>query len=132
MTGKIQGHKDLGFSWQSLEIQCQLQTKQQIGLILYQSADGSETAKPVFDPAQGQLRLEGSLILNPPLPLPLKAHQPLELHIFIDVTTLEVFCQGQALSTHIYPQQPSLGLCLHGQAVIERLEVWELAISHRL
>ncbi len=151
MAGQIEGLKELKFHAEALELQLKAQTSQtleptpgsstlepesgssRLELILHQSADGSEVAKLVWDPGQSQLRLEGSLLDLPgslrsdPYPqMPLKSTDGISLHIFTDATTIEVFCQGQALSTRIYPKQPNLGLSLNANAPVEQLEVWEL------
>lgn len=126
MAGTIEGRKPLGFIVSALELQLEAHTSQTLEIILHQSADGSELAKLVYDPKQGMLWLEGSLTTEPRPQMPLKPSEDLELCIFTDCTTIEVFSQGQALSTRIYPNEPNLGVSLDGWAKVERLEVWEL------
>lgn len=126
MAERVEGEKVLGFTQEALELQLEAKTQGDLVLTLRRSADGSETAMLVYSPEQGRLRLEGSLILSPPLEMPLDAPQGLSLHVFLDITTVEVFAQGQVLSSRIYPAQPNAGMSIRGTAEVGRLEVWEL------
>ncbi len=55
----------------------------------------------------------------------------LELRIFLDASVIEVFVQGQAMATRIYPTQSNAleiyAFCEGGQGQLESLEIWELS-----
>ena len=54
----------------------------------------------------------------------------LELRIFLDASTLEIFADGRSISTRIYPSRSDslgvLALAEGGQAVLESFEAWQM------
>lgn len=114
-------------------------TASRVGLVLARSADNSERTRIFWEVPLGIVQIDRSASsVNPNTPkgsvattLMQPEGQPLDLHIFLDGSVLEVFINNQkALSTRIYPEKPeSIGLDLFvqgGTATIQRLDIWEM------
>ncbi|MDX2003985.1 MAG: glycoside hydrolase family 32 protein [Meiothermus sp.] len=135
VSGSLERQGSFGVGGPAFEVLLEADPAQRLELTLHRSADGAEQARLVYDPAEPGLWLEGSLVtdttpsLVTPSPprMPLSPCETLRLHIFADATTLEVFCQGRALSTRTYPRQPGVGM--GGLGEVRWLELWEL--GHR-
>lgn len=111
----------------------------QLGLRLFRSAGGEEETLLYYDAERGRMVIDKQRCsLNPTVekgvqggPFRLEPGEPLELHLFIDHSVLEVFINGRAtLTTRVYPTMeviPFAGVFseVAGQTV-ERLDVWRL------
>ena len=112
-----------------------------VGVRLRCSADGQEQTLVVCDRSRQCLEVDVSrsstsadLIHSQAEtgPLPLAADEPLELHIFLDRSVVEVFANHrQCLTKRIYPARPdSLGIGLLARrqsAVLRSMDVWQLS-----
>lgn len=112
------------------------------GIVLAKSADNSEFTRIYWDLTAGILVIDRSKssinsaapkgFLTTPIP---KNGQPLDLHIFLDGSVLEVFInEEKALSTRIYPEKTgSTGLDLFaegGTATFQNLDIWKMKNMH--
>lgn len=108
----------------SLEVRVHSQTSCKVTF-----RSGSQVTRLHYDALNYQLVLDRSASGPhplPPLTLKLDPAPQLDLHLFLDVSTLEVFAQGRVISARIYPDQPDqLELRVAGA---ERVEVWELSL----
>jgi beta-fructofuranosidase len=114
-------------------------TATRVGIVVAKSPDNSERTRIFWDVPFGIIQIERnnsssnfsapkgvvSTLFSQP------AGQPLDLHIFLDGSVLEVFINNEkALSTRIYPENPeSVGLDLFtqgGTATIQSLDVWNM------
>lgn len=117
-------------------------TATKIGVVLAKSADNSEYTRIYWNLTTGLLvidRTKSSInaaapnsFLTTPIP---QNGQPLDLHIFLDGSVLEVFInEEKALSTRIFPEKPgSTGLDLFaegGTATFPNLDIWEMKNMH--
>jgi beta-fructofuranosidase len=112
----------------------------EFGLVLRCSPDGQEQTRVVYQAAQRQIIVERDDSSSSPdvergecaVPVELAAGESLELHIFLDRSVLEIFCNSgrTCLTTRIYPQQPdSLGISVFarsGAAVLKAIDIWAL------
>ena len=112
----------------------------EFGLVLCCSPDGQEQTRVVYQAAQCQIVVERDDSSSSPdvdrgertAPVELAVGESLELHIFLDNSVLEVFCNGgrTCLATRIYPQQPdSLGIGVFarsGAALLKSIDIWAL------
>lgn len=109
------------------------------GIVVAKSADGTERTRIYWDVVAGILvvdRTHSSIHSNAPKSfltanLSQAPGQPLDLHIFLDGSVLEVFINHEtALSTRIYPEKPgSIGLDLFaegGTATFQHLDIWDM------
>lgn len=120
------------------------------GLALARSPGGEEETRIVYDRVAQALtvdrrrsslspaahdRLPESHRAVSHAPLPLDADEPLQLHIFLDRSVLEIFATAQSgktvsYSTRIYPTRPdSTGLQLfaeNGIVLVDTVEVWQM------
>lgn len=110
-----------------------------VGLALRRSPDGAEETRITYDGRLGQLTLERSSSSldrttdHAPhtAPLALAADEPLQLHIFLDRSVIEVFANDQlSITSRIYPSRPdSLGVAAfaeHGPAELLALDAWSM------
>lgn len=106
----------------SQEVMVQAQTSCKVTL-----RSGSQVTRLHYDALNYRLILDRSASGPHPLPplmLQLNPAELLQIHLFIDVSTLEIFVQGQAISARIYPDQPDqLELRVTGA---RQVEVWTL------
>ncbi len=123
-----------------LEVQTTIDpgTATKTGIILAKSADNSEYTRIYWDLSAGILVIDrtkssiNSAAPNGFLTTPiLQNGQPLNLHIFLDGSVLEVFINDEkALSTRIFPEKPaSTGIDLfseNGAATFQHLDIWKM------
>lgn len=116
-----------------------------IGLRLFRSAGGEEETLLYYDPERGRMVVDKERSsLNPGVekgtqggPFRLDPGEPLELHVFIDHSVLEVFINGRAtLTTRVYPTlevMPLAGVFSEAAGrTVQSIDVWRLdKISHR-
>ncbi|MEW5957951.1 MAG: glycoside hydrolase family 32 protein [Chloroflexota bacterium] len=125
----------------SLEIQIELTPGEakRCGLKIYCSPDGLEETLIFYDRETGCLTLDRSrssldeTVDRSPRqgPLTLAADEPLQLHIFLDHSVIEIFANGRAcLTGRVYPSRAdSLGLDLFtwgGPAPVVSLDIWKM------
>jgi len=109
------------------------------GLRLRRTADAQEETLLYYDWANATLTLDRSRSsINPDVKrivetgaFRLRSDEPLELHVFLDRSVLEVFVNSRGtLSSRIYPTRPdSDGIdlfCEGGASVLERLDIWSM------
>lgn len=112
----------------------------QRGLRLFRSPGGEEETLLYYDAERGKMVVDKSRCsLNPTVekgvqggPFRLEPGEPLELHLFIDHSVLEVFINGRAtLTTRVYPTlevMPFAGIFSEVAGVtVTKLEVWQLS-----
>ncbi|AEI40529.1 glycoside hydrolase family 32 protein [Paenibacillus mucilaginosus] len=122
---------DAGASGQAVEF----------GLRVRCSEDGEEFTEISYSPDSGKLtvdrsrsgRGEGGVCEAQLLPM---EDGRVELHVFLDRSSLEVFANEgrKTMTNRIYPDNSSLGIHLFarkGEAVLERLDLWELRLRER-
>ncbi|WP_159881520.1 glycoside hydrolase family 32 protein [Paenibacillus puerhi] len=109
---------------------------QRFGLKVRCSEDGTQGTRITYDMQAKKLSVDRSLaglgaggICTAPLEL--TAGQKLDLHIYIDTTSIEVFANGGRIvfSNRIYPDVTSNGvelLGLDGHVKVESLDIWTL------
>ncbi len=128
-----------------LEIRAKINpgTASRVGLVIAKAPDNSERTRIFWDVPLGILQIERSnSSINPSTPKgtvstlfqPVEG-QPLDLHIFLDGSVLEVFInEEKALSTRIYPENAeSVELDLFtqgGTANIQSLDIWAMKNMH--
>ncbi len=134
----LEGRKALDVFGTALEIRAvfNLMNALRVGLIVRASPDGLEETRIVYDVLSRQLSINRSdSSLNPETAHDQKSIKldftgSLELRLFLDASTLEVFAHGRSISTRIYPcRSDSLGvlaLAEGGQAVLESFEAWQM------
>jgi beta-fructofuranosidase len=134
---ELAGTRRLEITGDALEIRAvfRLNFASRVGLNVRVSPDWLEQTAIVFDSASHRLSLDRSRSsLNPEVDteergLDLDVPDRLELRVFLDASTLEVFAHGRAISTRIYPTRAdSLGLEVfaEGAACLELLEAWPM------
>ncbi|MGD8240202.1 MAG: glycoside hydrolase family 32 protein [Armatimonadota bacterium] len=106
------------------------------GLAVRCSADGEQLTRVLYEARTASLTLDGRLSGAAPegtssAPLPLLPGGVLDLHVFVDRSSVEVFANGgrRVLSSRIFPHPDSVGvrLCCEGaQARLRTLDAWEL------
>jgi beta-fructofuranosidase len=108
-----------------------------VGIILRASPDGQDETRIIYQPEHSQLVIERSNP-NPEVdtgnhvtPLVLAPGEPLNLHIFLDHSVIEVFANRRiCIATRIYPaERNSQRLSLstrNGMVKVESLDVWKL------
>ena len=108
------------------------------GIAVRCSPDGQEQTRIIVRPAQNELCIE-HVGADPALALPaehaplaLAPGQPLQLHLFVDGSVLEIFTEnGVAMATRLYPQRSdSLGVTLFTAAApvtVAELSAWRMA-----
>lgn len=111
---------------------------QSVGLRLRRSPDGQEETVVSYDRWLGLLTIDRhrssldptTLRVPRVLPLKLAPGEPLDLHLFLDRSVLEVFANGGlSLTARLYPTRPDatgLELFSNGPARVEELDVWEM------
>ena len=133
-------------SGRHLEIRAKIDpgTASRVGLVLAKSDDGTERTRIFWEVPFNILQIERSnSSTNSSTPegtvstnFEATAGQPLDLHVFLDGSVLEVFInETKALSsTRIYPENPSsIGLDLFtqgGTATFQTIDVWEMKDMH--
>ena len=134
----LDGRKLLDVFGDALEIRAVIKVANasRVGLIVRASPDGSEETRIICDVPNRHLSVDCSdSSLNQDTAreeksLKLDFTDVLELRVFLDVSTLEVFAHGRSISTRIYPSRSdSLGVLVFaegGQAVLESFEVWHM------
>lgn len=134
----LEGRQTLEVTGEALEIRAviRLGSASRTGLIVRSSPDGSEETCIVFDTQTSRLNVDRSRsslstdMTKDELSIELEVNDLLELRVFMDSSTLEVFAHGRAISTRIYPTHPdSLGVAVFAeghQAVLESLEIWKM------
>jgi sucrose-6-phosphate hydrolase SacC (GH32 family) len=118
-------------------------TAKKAGLSIATSPDGFEKTNIYWDIMAGIVvidRIHSSINSNAPSSfltanLPQTSGQPLNFHIFLDGSVLEVFINDErALSTRIYPEKPeSTGLELYvtgGTATFTNVDIWNMKNMH--
>ena len=134
---ELAGTRRLEITGDALEIRVvfRLGAASRVGLNVRVSPNGLEQTAIVFDSASRRLNLDRSRSsLNPEVSteergLDLDVSDRLELCVFLDASTLEVFAHGRAVSTRIYPTRAdSLGLEVFAKDVagLESLDVWTM------
>ncbi|MBE3577983.1 MAG: GH32 C-terminal domain-containing protein [Limnochordales bacterium] len=128
-----------GLAGDSLELVAEFdpESREQFGFKLRRSPDGQEETLLYYDSSTRRMCVDKDRAsLNPCVergvqggPFALRPGEPLQLHIFIDRSVIEVFINGRAtLTTRVYPTRPdSLGIdlfCRAGQALLRSLDVW--------
>lgn len=109
------------------------------GIVVRRSPDGSEQTQITYDAALRQLVVDRTHASMDPTtdhnlhvaPLTLGVDEPLQLHIFLDRSVLEVFVNERvSISSRIYPTRAdSVGLALladRGDAQLRHLDAWQL------
>jgi hypothetical protein len=124
-----------------LEIRAKINpgTASRVGLVIAKSADNSERTRIFWDVPLDILQIERSnSSINPNTPKGTVSTlfqpadgQPLDLHVFLDGSVLEVFInEEKALSTRIYPEKAeSINLDLFtqgGTANFQSLDIWAM------
>jgi sucrose-6-phosphate hydrolase SacC (GH32 family) len=117
-------------------------TATKVGIILAKSDDNSEYTRVYWDVLAHILvidRIHSSISTSAPstfLTTPIEQNgQPLDLHMFLDGSVLEVFINDEkALSTRIYPEKiSSIGLDLYaigGTATFQNVDTWQMKNMH--
>ncbi|MEM6430566.1 MAG: glycoside hydrolase family 32 protein [Deinococcota bacterium] len=106
----------------------------EVGLVLALDADQHDGLYLVYNREQARLRLETRHpqqekgMWSAPYECPLELDDRLELQVFLDGSTVEVFAYGHSLTGRVYPdnQHQSVALYADGEAHLERLEAWSL------
>jgi beta-fructofuranosidase len=110
----------------------------QITLALRRSPDGAEETRLIYDIPAARLDIDRShASLDPEAhrdPFGVRwahgADRLMTLRVFIDRSVIEVFAEGECLSTRVYPMRAdSLGLALTaygGEARLIRADIWEM------
>jgi beta-fructofuranosidase len=133
--GCLAGSQKLDFAGDCLELKLRWRNHNADQLLLWLWVGADERTALVFEPHTGCLRLDRSQsslasdVSRLARTLTLPANGEIELHVFLDHTTLEIFVAGQALSARIYPSELALGLEIEtrgGEAEF-MLEGWLLA-----
>ena len=127
-SGDVIAHGD------TLEIQVvfRLSDALEFGLSLRCSDDGREQTRIVYDPIRELLTIDRSCSslqmdqTNQSMHLPKPENNLLELHVFLDVSVLEVFAHGRVITSRVYPSLEGKGMRVFGVAAVERLELWTL------
>jgi sucrose-6-phosphate hydrolase SacC (GH32 family) len=108
------------------------------GFRLRRSDDGQEETILFYDWAAGTITVDRSRSsLNPDVartvdtgPFALRSGEPLEFHILLDHSLLEVFVNGRGtLTSRIYPirgDSDGIGLLCDGQVELESLDIWQM------
>ncbi|QHW33171.1 glycoside hydrolase family 32 protein [Paenibacillus rhizovicinus] len=111
------------------------------GIGVLRSEDGREETRIVVDPAAKQITIDRSdsslspLTHKTPISGDFEAKDGrLKLHVFVDRTTVEVFCnETTCLSARIYPmQEQGAGVSLFGEAARSAMagfDMWELTAT---
>jgi beta-fructofuranosidase len=108
------------------------------GIEVLRSGDGRERTCIVVDPAARRIAIDRSESSLSPLPhsTPIAGNYEaeagrLKLQIFVDHSTIEVFCNETCLSARVYPTlEQSTGVMLYGESVqtaLIRFDAWELS-----
>ena len=120
-----------------------------VGLGVYCSPDGAEQTQITYNFVNDRLELDcqqSSLDLTTDRgvsggPLFRDANAPLRLHVFLDGSVIEVFANGRAAATRVYPTRPdSVGVTVFGSEPrgselydtpadlrLTSLEAWEMS-----
>jgi beta-fructofuranosidase len=121
-----------------LEIRARFSQKnsQKIGFKLRATPDDSEYTLVFVDLKTGELAIDRShssldlSVTHDERRTKIIASETFEVRIFLDGSTLEVFMNGQAIATRIYPTQSNAleihAFCDGGQGRLELLEIWEM------
>ena len=59
----------------------------------------------------------------------LQVGEPVQMHIFLDRSIIEVYINGCALTVTTFPEEPSQNLTIFsegGEVRLEALEIWEM------
>jgi beta-fructofuranosidase len=131
-----------GIQGDCLEILAEFEFEEQaeFGLRLRCSPDGQEQTRIVCKSAEGKIVIDREVSSVSPdveraesqAPLELVPGEPLKMHIFVDRSVMDVFCNdGQTnLTSRIYPLRPdSLGIGLFvnsGNVQVKSLDIWSL------
>jgi beta-fructofuranosidase len=119
----------------SLEIEAEFEVgESECGLSVLRSADGRQETRIVYDAASGLLTIDwersGAVESGRrSAPLNIRAGGRLNLHVFVDRSSVEVFADGgrAVLSARVFPGPESLGVAVLGKAGILSLDAWRLA-----
>jgi beta-fructofuranosidase len=107
------------------------------GIKLRVSEDGTKFSRIYFESATCKFGVDGQMNKNPwskePLPIVqktfLQVGEPVQMHIFLDRSIIEVYINGCALTVTTFPEPPAQGLAIFsegGDVKLEALEVWEM------
>jgi beta-fructofuranosidase len=130
----------LASSLRAGEIYVRLDTGDKSGVVLYLFADekGREETKLIYDGETGTLTLDrdcSSLyceVDKTQINCPLKCCRELELRIFIDHSSIEVFvCHQATITARVYPkleQSDHIYFEKHGDVTVKELKIWEAGI----
>jgi beta-fructofuranosidase len=131
-----QGLRVLELAGSALELHLTLRfdTANEVGLVLALDANQRDGLYLVYNHEQAKLRLETcgpqqeKGIWSAPYECPLELDNKLELHVFLDGSTIEVFAYGHSLTGRVYPDSQSQGVALYADGIVylERLEAWSL------
>ncbi|MER3556256.1 MAG: hypothetical protein C4331_18470 [Meiothermus sp.] len=137
-TGSLQAGASLTLA-QGLAYEIQLSMPMGIGftLSLRATPDRAESTRLIYHPQTGELLLDrSSSSLDPevhknPHSLLLKPGTAPEVRVLLDGSVLEVFAQGQALASRIYPTRPDSAeiiLSAHKTIDLAGVKVWALGL----
>lgn len=91
------------------------------------SSSTNEVTQLILDCNEQQLKLNPFTPDRPTLTMPFKPKDLMELRVFLDASVIEVFLEGQTLTSRMYPvHSEGIGLSLSGAGSLERLEVYPL------
>ena len=123
---EVKGAVDLGKWEDRLEVRALVQpSPRPLTFDLRHSTD--EVTQLVLDCSQQQLNLNPFTPDRPSLAMPFEPKDQMELRIFVDASVIEVFLDGQTLTSRMYPvHSDGIGLSLSGAGSLERLEVYSL------
>ncbi|MDQ8736910.1 glycoside hydrolase family 32 protein [Paenibacillus sp. LHD-38] len=111
------------------------------GIGVLRSEDGREETRIIVDPIAQQITIDRSHSSLSPLPhsMPITGNYEakegrLKLHVFVDHSTVEVFCnETTCLSARVYPTlEQSTGVRLYGKpahASTTQFDIWELSAT---
>ncbi len=145
-----EGRRDLGISGSQLEIIAEFEPADvgTLGLVVRSAPDGEEETVIAYNVADDRLEIDcrrSSLDRTTDRPLTggslrLPRGEPLRLHVFLDASVVEVFANGRAAASRIYPTLPeSVDVRAYSRRPspwesrgpapaqrLARLDVWEL------
>jgi beta-fructofuranosidase len=121
-----------------VQVQIELSGASSCGLVLRAAPDGSERTTIFYDHEQGVLGIDSTRSSQDADAIGdiragdfrLHEGEPLELHVFLDRSVIEVFANQRAcVTSRIYPSRPDsqgVGLFAHGDAHLRTARIWHL------